>query len=98
MSQCRYKQIDVAILERVFAQIWYERNVGTWLAAIRSDRDLDVWEGVKDLLVAKRKREDGMYTRSLGRSSSSRHCLQPYGTPTGDIVWSSVRTSSNGGL
>jgi hypothetical protein len=66
MSHCRYKQIHVAILERVFAQVWHERTVATLLAAIRSDRDLNVWEGVKDLPGAKRKREDGIVHSRTG--------------------------------
>ena len=49
MGHCKYKQIHVAILERVFAQVWHERTVASQLAAIRTDRDLDVWEGVKDI-------------------------------------------------
>ena len=60
MSYCKYKQIHVAILGRVFMQVWHERTVASQLAAIRCDRDLDIWEGVKDLPGSKRKREDGI--------------------------------------
>ena len=56
MSFCRYKQIHVAILERVFAHIWHERTVATQLAAVHCDQDLDVWEAVKDISVQKRTR------------------------------------------
>jgi hypothetical protein len=66
MGHCKYKQIHVAILERVFAQVWHERTVATQLAAIRTDRDLDVWEGVKDIAGAKRKREDGIVHSKTG--------------------------------
>jgi hypothetical protein len=66
MGHCKYKQIHVAILERVFAQVWHERTVAIQLAAIRTDRDLDVWEGVKDIAGAKRKREDGIVHSMTG--------------------------------
>merc|ERR1712110_27300 len=57
MSKCQYKQIHITILERLFRHVWHERTVAMQLAEIRRDRDLDVWEAVKDLPPHKRKRE-----------------------------------------
>ena len=64
MSHCRYKQIHVAILERVFSQVWHERTVAQQTAAIRAERDLDFWEAIKDLPTQQRKKEGLLHSSS----------------------------------
>ena len=59
MSDCRYKQIHVAVLN-----VWHERTVAAQLAAVRRDRDLDVWEAVKDITAARRRKEQLMHSSS----------------------------------
>ena len=63
MAHFKYKQIHIAILERLFIHIWHERTVAQQMAAVRRDRDLDIWEAVKDALSSKRKLEEFLHGR-----------------------------------
>ena len=64
MTACKFKRIHVAILERFFAHVWHERTVANQLAKVRRDRDLDIWEAVKDIPAGKRKAEHVLHSRS----------------------------------
>eukprot|EP00959_Pyramimonas_sp_CCMP1952_P084683 1771093-Pyramimonas_sp.AAC.1 len=51
-------------MERLFRHVWHERTVAKQLSSIRRDRDLDIWESVKDIPSNKRKREQLLHSKS----------------------------------
>ena len=64
MTYCKVKPIHVAILERLYTQLWHTRTVAKQLAAIRDDRNLEWWELAKHETVYKRRRgNDGVHVR-----------------------------------
>jgi hypothetical protein len=54
---CHYKQIHVAILERMFSFAWHERTTDDLAACIRRDRDTLFWQAISDVPAAKRRKE-----------------------------------------
>ena len=57
------KPIHLAIIERLFAHAWHERDVGQVAAVIRRDRDQAWWAGLCDWSVQARAKEELLHSK-----------------------------------